>query len=404
MTLSLPRAFILIAAIYLLASFVHGPIDAEVLEGTPHVRFGPIAIAPPMVLSGDSPHYLVVINSLIKDRDFDVSNNYDQAREGGLDAGVRFRGRKLDRHVCTDASGRQYGNHSPFFGLLLAPLLLPFAGTFWVEPISIWLTLLSSLAGIWLFGVWLKELGLSEEQRIRAMILLSLATSLLCYSRDLWTEPFVLLCWILLLFSTNTWVLVLAGLLGTLIKYPFAVVPFAMGLVALKRKQFQQALANILSACGGILIAIGTIQWIFRDVDHFSLLHSGRHRGFDLPFDGIAGLLLGPETGLLLFFPFLAWALFRRTDNWCAMIPAMLFFMVHASYQGWHGGTGFSARYLVPLLPVATLAALRSENLSKIFWIAVVYSLGWGLLGGFLPALVYDRSPWATLLHIWTNL
>jgi hypothetical protein len=404
MTLSLPKTLAFIAIVYLLTSFVHGPIDSEELQGFPHLQIGSIALAPPMVLSGDSPHFLVVINSLILDRDFDVSNNYDRARNGGLDAGIRFRGHHLDRHVDTDVSGRQFGTHSPFFGLMLAPFLSPFAGTVWVEPVSIWLTLMVGLAGIWLFGIWLKDTGFDEEQQIRAVLLLAFATSLLCYSRDLWTEPFVLLCWIMLLVSTNPWTLVVAGLSGTLIKYPFAVVPFTMGLIALKRRQMTQAWALLSSACGGILVTIGTIQWIFRKVDHFSLFHSGRHRGFDLPFDGIAGLLLGPETGLLIFFPFLAWGFLRRTDGWRVILPAVIFFMVHASYQGWHGGTGFSARYLVPLLPIATLAAVHTAKPTTIFKIAAIYSVGWGLLGGFLPALVYDRSPWDVLLHIWRHL
>jgi hypothetical protein len=209
-----------------------------------------------------------------------------------------------------------------------------------------------------------------------------------------------------MLVSTQPGILAILGFVGTLIKYPFAVVPAAMGLIALHRGDRSRGLALIGSSLAGLLVTIGTIQWMFRDVDHFSLFHSGRHRGFDLPFDGMVGMLFEPETGLLLFFPFLAWSLlgFPRSREGMIYLPAILFFFVHASYQGWHGGTGFSSRYLVPLLPVLTLAVSELRSRSALFMIAIFYSLFWGLLGGFFPALVYDRSPWGVFLHIWENV
>jgi hypothetical protein len=357
-----------------------------------------------MVLSGDSPHYLVAANSLVEDWDFDLRNNYDQALAGDWDMGARFRERETDRHVDTDSLGRQYGVHSPFFALLLLPAALPFAGTQWMEAVCVWLTLGAGLAGIWLYGEWLRRRQLTKHQVTTSLFLLALATPLLCYSRDVWTETWILLIWMAMLLSTHLGVLSLLGFLGTLIKYPFAVVPVVMGLVALHRREKARALAMIGSAGAGILAAIGTIQWIFQDVEHFSLFHSGRHRGFDLPFDGMVGLLLSPETGLLLFFPFLAWGLWRLPKEREIYLPAIAFFLVHASYQGWAGGTGFSARYLLPLLPIVTAGIAGSNRNTILFRIAVLYGVFWGLFGGVFPAFVYDRSPWGVCLHIWKNL
>jgi len=399
------HTFLLILAVYLTASFVHGPIDAEEIDGVPHFRLGPFVLAPPMVLSGDSPHYLVAVNSLIEDRDFDLKNNYDQAEEGDWDMGARFRGRSIDRHVDVDSQGRQYGTHSPFFPLLFVPFAAPFAGTQWVSLACIWVTLAAGLAGVWLYKRRLHRSRIDQPAAARSLLLLALATPLLCYSRDIWTEPFILMIWLAMLTWSNLTVLGLLACAGTLIKYPFAVVPTTMGLIAIWERHYSRGLVLIGSAGAALLAAIGSIQWLFQDVDHFSLFHSGRHRAFDLPFDGLVGLLLSPETGLLLFFPFLAWSFLKLPGNKAVYLPALAFFLVHASYQDWPGGTGFSARYLVPLLPIMTMAvARRVRHVSTLFAIAAVYSLFWGLFGGFFPALVYDRSPWGVVQHIWEQV
>ena len=39
----------------------------------------------PRITNGDEPHYLTAINSLLRDGDFNLSNNYKAAQEGGMD-------------------------------------------------------------------------------------------------------------------------------------------------------------------------------------------------------------------------------------------------------------------------------------------------------------------------------
>ena len=56
------------------------------------------------VYSGDEPHYLVQINSLARDRDFDISNNYDWALAGADDAGRPFRNWPLERHMAAQTN------------------------------------------------------------------------------------------------------------------------------------------------------------------------------------------------------------------------------------------------------------------------------------------------------------
>ena len=142
------RTALAIAAVYFLACFVHFPSRSSEFRGVAHWGEGPLVLALPRVLSGDSPHYLVSVHSLVEDGDFDLRNNYDAARAGAFEAGVRFRGVELDRHVDTDSRGRQLGTHSPFFALLLSFFAWPFAGTAWVEPVCVVLTCLCGVATV----------------------------------------------------------------------------------------------------------------------------------------------------------------------------------------------------------------------------------------------------------------
>jgi hypothetical protein len=54
----------------------------------------------PTITSGDEPHYLVMLHSLLNDGDLDVSNNYDAARRGSIDVGALRAGAPLDHQVA----------------------------------------------------------------------------------------------------------------------------------------------------------------------------------------------------------------------------------------------------------------------------------------------------------------
>jgi len=128
---------------------------------------------PPMIHSGDEPHYLVLINSVVRDGDIDVANNYADVHLGGNQAGRKFAGWAIDHHVNwywhthlihwwqayenqyprwnKDADGHpvptlrtdsihrpvnshEYSQHPPGLAWVLAPFVWPFRKTSLLEP------------------------------------------------------------------------------------------------------------------------------------------------------------------------------------------------------------------------------------------------------------------------------
>src|SRR5690606_11465563 len=180
-----------------------------------------------------------------------------------------------------------------------------------------------------------------------------LVTSLFCYSRDLWTEPWILAIWIGLLFFSHPAASFVLGFLGSVIKYPFALVPFTMGVVHFFKGNRLQGAVLAASSGAGLLTAFLVTQYLFQEVSHFSLFHVGTHSGASpKPVIGLVGTFFHPRDGLFPFFPLLAWGVWSFRKGGALYLPAIAYFLVHALYAGWGGGTGFSSRYLVPMLPL----------------------------------------------------
>ncbi len=71
-----------------------------------------------LTTAGDEPHYLLIAQSLLQDRDFDLTNNYAQR---DYERYMMFEG-KLTSHVVPGAKpGSQYSFHSPGIAILLLP-------------------------------------------------------------------------------------------------------------------------------------------------------------------------------------------------------------------------------------------------------------------------------------------
>jgi hypothetical protein len=386
-----------VAVLWFLSTFIAGPLAPESVSSSFHRQLGPVYLGRPVLTWGDPPHYLILVSSLVEDFDFDVADNYREAEEGDWDAGTRFRGRRLDHHTDVDRRGRELLFHPPFVPLVISVVAYPFRDSQWVESCAVWTTMAAVLVAIVLLR---RRVGGDP----RVIWWTALATPLWCYSRDLWTESWLVLAWSILLAVPSLWVMGMAAAAGVLVKYSFAVVPATLALVAAWRKDWKRAVVLAVGTGAGLLVAIAWIQYLFWDTDHFSLFHNGFHRSqstsyllgrFGASWQALPGLLFSPRDGLLLFFPFLAWGLVRLRKGGETFLPAISFLLLHGAYLGWRGGSGFSARYLVPMIPVLMLGVLESNRRPhRLFRTALLWSILFGVLGGLVPAAVFDRNPW----------
>jgi Glycosyltransferase family 87 len=400
-----------------------------VLLLVPHV-FGSRESAPPYFFgvprlhSGDEPHYLVFINSLIEDHDLDLGNNYRDVHRGGDQAGLLFRGSLLDHHTIWFLDGRRVswfmvfedgakwgvdpsGTPSPVrrenigavfepdaelpwnvpgLAILLALLLFPLAHTPWVEPAAL---LLSGLVTVAATFMWRRlARAVTDDARLvnLGLALAFLGTPAWHYGRSLFAEPYlVFLVTGTLSFALFKPRLVLSGFLLGMALYikPFiVVVGIPLGLFLLWRRRFGDALRFGLPVVAWIVVLFGT----------YAVVYGSPWRS---PNDWVSGpvlinaihLVAYPTRGLLMTAPIVlvamaGWpALLRKDRTFAAALGAgAVLFVLVAWNRAWAGGFAYSVRYLVPVIPLLCTGLLKVMEEQLRTRTVRLYFLGAGLL------------------------
>jgi hypothetical protein len=115
------------------------------------------------------------------------------------------------------------------------------------------------------------------------------------------------------------------------------------------------------------------------------------------------GITFSPYRGLFFFAPILllsfagAWIWFRRNERRGELAAiafvALVFFTFNVTFNGWEGGFGIGARYLVPLIPLLGIAMLELRGRFARLFIALAI-LSFAI--NFTAAAV-DPQPSATI-------
>ena len=357
----------------------------------------------PGVQSGDEPHYLVMIHSLLDDRDLDLANNYRSAHEGSLAAGRRYAGAPLDHHTvwfvdgarmtwrqlfedradrwdrdtrghprprpragAADVSGHsEYSWHQAGLPLLLAPALAPFRGTAAVEPLALVGSVAVSLLALGAFRGLLRTLGANPIQTNALSALVFLGTPLWFYARSLFTEPYLTACvlgayWLALGRGIHLPAGILIAL-GILMKPPFGLVLIPLAVRAGWRRDARALAALSVPA----LLATGVILW-----QNHSMFGSPWRSS--QPFEigsvvhGLGGLWFAVRHGILATSPIAAAALagwpYLLKQRPGAALPLAsafgLYLLLTALWSGWTGGHSYGPRLIVPVLPLLLLGLL----------------------------------------------
>lgn len=171
------------------------------------------------------------------------------------------------------------------------------------------------------------------------------------------------------------------------------------------------AIASVLTAALLVPVTIANIRWFGSVLGAAAMLEAlhptvhGTSQSFRLHWEGIAGLLVSPSRGLLVFSPIVAFAAFGlpralkaggRSPLVACLAAACAQFLLYGSYTVWWAGHTYGPRYMLDilplLLPLAAAAASRIEGriAASLGGLALACSVFVAALGAFC----YPHDAW----------
>jgi hypothetical protein len=323
---------------------------------------------------GDEHYYLLITDSLVHERDLDLSNQYRKPELLTL-----FNKKELGPQTGdpTGPRGEQYSRHEPFLSLLLVPGYA-LAG------------LHGALATIALFGVllvrstirWMEDEGVSDEAARAVFPFFAFAPPVLFYTTRVWPEVPAAFFFVEALRGVRDarmkrWLPALFGLV--MLKLRFVLV--AAGLIATvlverrasARRGFRWDKAHRSTGIViGTLILVAPLAVMYLLTGDPTNVHSWRELlpapGDRYPGDryvrGFFGLFADGMSGIAFQAPFYLFGLFALT-RWTqtprgfrtGMLASLLYILYLLPRPEWFGGWAPPLRYLVFLMPVLALGA-----------------------------------------------
>jgi hypothetical protein len=402
----------------------------------------------PLITSGDEPHYLVMINSLINDGDLDLRNDYDSARRGSLELGRGRAGAPLDHHVEWYAADGtpyewseileypperptqhgesvslphlkpgakhdfrafpEYSQHPLGLAVVLAPALYAVRGTRWVEHFAVVLSALATLGmalGVrQLFGCVSDQPGVVNA----ATIVTVLGSPVWHYSRMLFTEPWLALCAVAALsLALRRNAYFLAGCciaVGMQMKPPFALLALPLLIDCLLHRELRRTALFSIPLVASAALVLAENQHFFG-----SPFRSAQPWVNGNLLEGMLGLALSWNHGLIPFAPavvvaFLGWRdLFRshRRHAWLFAATFAPYYLLMSLWPVWRGGYCFGPRLILPVIPFAFLGIVkvfeslpgRSIGFRRAVTMTCGLSLGISAAGALMHPAFWNNHP-----------
>lgn len=107
--------------------------------------------------------------------------------------------------------------------------------------------------------------------------------------------------------------------------------------------------------------------------------------------ESIFGITISPYRGFFFFAPVLLLALIPLMRERAILAISIVFFAVNACFNGWEGGFGIGARYLVPLIPLWGIALMNAKPRKLVIaFAAISFAINF-------TAVAVDPQPSATI-------
>ncbi|MFA6957366.1 MAG: hypothetical protein WC538_15955 [Thermoanaerobaculia bacterium] len=366
----------------------------------------------PFVLSrgpvdGDEPFYLLVTESIVRDHDLDLRNQY--ANLAHSEVGRTDLVPQMGDPV--GPNGEKYSRHEPLLAFVLVPGYL--AGGLFGAVATI--ALLAAL-GVASTLRLLEEEGCSRRSILVVFPLLAFGPPLLAYATRIWPEAPAALLFSEALRAARHGKRRRAGLalvLLALLKLRFALISAAIvaGWMLLQRETRKKSfVALALLAIPALAIVVLYPQAVtvrmFDPGDVFTANNYARGLGGVL-VDGQAGLLFQAPLWLLGLAALFRWRTLGAAAR-LGIVSTIPYLLLLFPRSEWHGGWSPPLRYLVVFVPLfALLAAFAVERLLArgAFVAAAVWSAGLTLHAIAFPNALFriasGESTWGRWVGAW---
>jgi hypothetical protein len=397
-----------------------------------------LSIVTPAAVRSDEPHYVILINSLLFDRDFELQDDYERVYEGGLDAGARFKGHDLDHHTLL--VNRRTGHHafasenSPNsvipcdpefipsddvyevsahpvgFSILMALAVAPFQPAIGdVEgEVAIVLALISWLGALMTYLAG-RTVGMGRTRAMLAALLLVAGSPWLAYSRSFFPEATIGLALIVALWAIVTDRPILVGIataVAAILKPPFAVIgiAFIINEIYAGRRRNAAKIGVVLALCGAPMLAFN--YWLAGTPvisGNASWVQGSR-------LQSLYDTFLEPGHALLYFVPWVVIAFiaieraFRSPEPDAKLLRPMalplVLYLVLLSGSGTGPGLCYGPRYWIPFMPWFALAIMQSVNRARrpailACGVLVLVAILIAIPGALRYPQIFSQVPWA---------
>jgi hypothetical protein len=350
------------------------------------------------VIDGDEPYYLLITESIVRDFDLDLANQYAAVETSAA-------GRHDLQPQAGDpvgAGGEVYSRHEPFLSLLMAPGYA-LGG------------LHGAIAVIALFGVllvrstvrWMEDEGLGDDA-IRAVFpLFAFGPPVLFYAARIWPEVpgayfFVEALRGVRQRRARRWLPALLGLVLLKLRFVLVAVGLGVALLVERRAALRTTRARAAAAAIAVIVVVPLLVLWFVTGDPTNV-HTWEELLPAAPQNyvpGLFGLLADGMSGIAFQAPFYLLGLaalmrWRETPRGfrLGILASLLYLLYLVPRPEWFGGWAPPLRYVVFLMPVLALGA-------AFLWPRVPRAFG-GVIGVWTAALVIHGAahPWR-LFHL----
>ena len=379
-----------------------------------------------ITFSGDEPHYLLISHSLLKDGDFQLSNNYAQKDY----AAYMPDGVELDAHLAPGTEG--YSFHSPGVALLLLPFYA--LGSLFSEGVLLFfirfgMSVFGALLGVQLFLYSLQEWK-KEKLALYLWLIFSLTTPIFFHSIHVYPEIFLALFSLtvfrLLRFSTplsRSRLMIVGFLLGLFlwlhaVKYIFISVPLILYCiwVLVRQKRVGWNFAYFITPLFLLtLIHLLFSSTLYGSLSPFSVSLKGTTTSAEsvsmikeflsaVPFkyrlETLIGYFFDQRDGLLFYAPVYAFSFLGMIElgkrNWRKLLMLCFLTAPYVLVQAFltqRGAYAPQARIQVAVFWVMALflGYFLAHNRKKVY--ALLFNAA--LAFSFLTVAVLLKNPWA---------